>query len=173
MKRLFLILATVIGFSSFAQDPQTNAPTIINPLLDEYIKEGFDRNYRYHTRILKRIDYMVLTDITRSSNPTEYTNEYGTTDISRIYRYYHTSLSEYRFLIAYNEVWYNNYYVLRRIFFRSIGLLYGFDECHKDCKHIMSGRRLMDPVLVFYDAVPEEWEKELDIYYKYLKEKKL
>jgi hypothetical protein len=170
MKIFTLTLALFFGVNLYAQDPQTNDPDMVYPLLNEFIKEGYDRNYRTHTKKLRTIDFIYLIDIPYA-NPKSYIWKRGDQQTYSVYSY--RGKSEHRKVIAINVIWYNNYLVLRRMFFKSIGIAYGLDECHKECRHIMSQRTLMDPVLVFYDAVPEEWSKELDLFYNQLSKLKI
>lgn len=171
MKRIVIILCLVIGFSSYGQDPQTNSPSIIYPLLDEYIKEGFDRNHRFHTRKLHTIDFIYLIDITRV-DPSLFHNQYGNTSTYKVYRYYHRPLGEWHYVIAINYVWMNNYTTIRRIFFKAMGISQGLYECHDDCKHIMSKRPLFDPILQIHDLTENQWEEELTTFYIELSKKK-
>lgn len=172
MKRFLILLALLVTFNGSAQDPQTNDPNIIYPLLDEYIKEGYNRNYRIHAKRLNNIDFIYLIDIPYA-NPDSYMyhSKGGSLETYMVYFFWKKDLGR-KSIIALNVNWYNNYYVLRRMMFKAIGFSMGLQECHKDCRHIMSGKPLMDAVLVFYDAVPGEWSKELDLYYKQISESK-
>jgi hypothetical protein len=171
LKHLLFILFILFVGSVHAQDPQTNKPTVYYPLLDEFIKEGYDRNYRSHTRNLRRIDYVLFQDITQVRFADFTFNSFGTTSTYMVYRYYHSGYNEYRFTIAYNKIWENNYIVLRRLFYKSMGHTFGLTECHKKCDHIMSGRPLVDSHLFFFDAVPEHWEEQLDHFFREISKK--
>ena len=170
MKTLLITLIMVIGFTSYAQDPQTNAPKVIYPLMDEFIKEGYNRNYRSHTRLLYVIDYIHVADLSRA-DPKDFNNEWGNTATYKVYRYYNTAMGQWQFVLGFNHAWTNNYYVLRRFFFKAIGEIHRLPVCHKDCTHIMSGRFLMDIDLMYHDMIKEEWKKELDIFYRTLQNK--
>lgn len=170
VKYILFIICFFSWGSVLAQDPQTNAPRVIYPLMDEFIKEGFDRNYRAHTRILSLIDYIHVADLSRA-NPKDFNNEWGDTSTFKIYRYYNRAMQQWQFVVGFNQVWTSNYYVLRRMFFKAIGQIHKLPECHENCTHIMSGRFLMDADLMHRDMVKEEWEKELDIFYKALNKK--
>jgi hypothetical protein len=164
--KLLTILVLFVGVTSFAQqEPLTNAPGVIYPLFDDYIKEGYERNYRTHTRQFNRISYIYVGDISHSLSDNFYVYEiFGRTSTYKVYKV--DGFKRFHYNIAINSVWGNNYITMRRIFYKVIGFSQGLRECHHKCKHIMSGRPLLDPYLTFHDITEDYWERELDYYFK-------
>ena len=171
MNRIFLLFL-LTGVMSYAQDPQTNYPKTFYPLLDEYIKEGFERNYRAHTRILGKIEYVYFINISKNIIVDDGTRSWGSVDTFMVYTWYHVPLRDYRHIIAFNKDLYDNYYLMRRMMYQALGIIQNMKRCHNDCKHIM-GAPVIDPSLVHYDAAPEQWQRELDIFYRELNKKSL
>lgn len=175
MIRHFIIpffLLLVMGSAAFAQDPQTNEANIFYPLLDDYIKEGYNRNLRTHTRNLRTIDYVYVLDIkTYLGQKHPGYREYGSTATYKVYRYWNANYNEYRYAIAFNIAWRDNKIMMRRMFYKTMGLTSDLKECHEECDHIMSKRPLFDPHLFFYDQIEGNWEKELDTLFDSIKNK--
>lgn len=169
---IFIISFLLVWGSVFGQDPQTNYPEAYYPLLDNYIKEGYQRNMNKHMDILGSIDYVYIYNISGYVTKRDYGYAtYGTTDTYLVYRYYNSNYKDFRYSVAYNEVWVNNPTVFRRIFYKVMGIVNGLTECHKTCDHIMSGRPLMDNHLFFHDLVPEQWAAQLNYFFKELASK--
>jgi hypothetical protein len=162
MKKLFIIL--LFNLTMYGQDPQTNHPEAFYPILDEYIKEGFERNYRKHTRVLGRIDYALFEDYNELTilGYREYLDSQETYQML-IYRDHR--LSQNRYVIILHPQWATEFYVLRRMIFKSLGIAQGIDECHSDCTHIMSSKDISDETLIKHDMIAGNWQKMLNIYY--------
>ena len=166
IRHIFLVISFLVMGPMFAQDPQTNNPNLIGPLLDSYIKEGFNRNKRRHVENLRTIDFIEVRDISDYLEPRDFDySEQGESTTYKVYGYWSSAYGEVRYSIAINEIWANNPGVLRRIFFKTMGLSHGLRECHQHCTHIMSARPLIDNKLIIYDLVPENWLNELNNLY--------
>lgn len=167
-KYLILIVFYFFCLSGYSQkDPQTNAPNVIFPLMDQFIKVGFDINHRGHVKRLHNIEYIYVMDITRVWGADFFYNEYGTTDTYKVYRFYNTSLEEWRFAISINKVWISNPKILRRIFYKVMGHTLGLWECHDDCTHIMSKKNPSE--FFFYDSAKENWDNEIKYFFSELR----
>jgi hypothetical protein len=162
MKKLLVIL--FVNLTMYGQDPQTNHPKAFYPILDEYIKEGFERNYRRHTRILGQIDYVAFEDFNELT-VYGYRDYVDSIETFQVLVYRDRILNHYRYVIIIHPKWDSNYYVLRRMIFKSLGMAQGLGECHSECTHIMSSRDIFDETLSNYDEVSSNWQEMLNVYY--------
>jgi hypothetical protein len=164
MKNMLLLLITFFCvLNTYAQDPQTNAPEYVYPILDQYIREGFDRNYRSHTRKLTDLKYIYVGKLdTPEQDP--HMIVYGDQITFTVYKI-PSPLGRWVYVIEIHEMWVGNYYVTRRYLYKAIGFVMGLKECHDTCNHIMSAKHLYDPKLELHDRVSGNWEDELDTYY--------
>jgi hypothetical protein len=159
------IVAFFVSFASFSQHTQTNAPNYIFPLLDDYIKQGFDRNYRAHMRILKQLDFIYLTNVPAKRDRFTLPFSYGDHLTVIVYKYHHRELGQWRYVMAINEVWKGNPYVLRRLFYKGMAMVYEM-QMIRGGFGINTDRDMYDFKLILYDLTENNWKYVIDDFFK-------
>jgi sulfur transfer complex TusBCD TusB component (DsrH family) len=167
LKTITLLLFTItlaISSSVYSQHTQTNAPQQIYPLLDDYIKRGYERNYRVHTRVLKRLDFIYLIDTPATKDRVTLPFSQGDHLTVIVYKYMHRELNEWRYVMAINEMWAGNPYVMRRLFYKGMLMVHEVD-LKPNSFGIDSDRVAYDFKLIIDDLTENNWEEKLTDFY--------